>query len=104
MKDGNDRSHTELSGVQYVFFFTHYSFRDTCVLTESHLIEAGHFYVTYKKFQLTMKLFQLSKHNKNEEMKKTISRSLQQIQTFQPEVILLYTNKENTELILQQVP
>lgn len=79
------------------------SIRDACVLTESRSIEAGYFYVTYKKLQLTMNLIQLSKHNKNEEIKRTILRSMKQIQTFQPEVILLYTNNENTELILQQV-
>ncbi|XP_078384274.1 glutamate receptor ionotropic, kainate 3-like isoform X2 [Oculina patagonica] len=74
------------------------------IFDESRSIEAGYFYVTYKKLQLTMNLIQLSKHNKNEEIKRTILRSMKQIQTFQPEVILLYTNNENTELILQQEP
>lgn len=73
------------------------------MFTESRFVEAGYFYLTYKKARLTMELIQLPKANKTEEKNRIIWKTMEQIQMFQPEGILLYTSKENAELILQQV-
>ena len=50
-----------------------------------------------------MDLFELSKKNKREDITALILRTMDEIESLAPEVILLFTNKENTEMILQQV-
>ena len=73
------------------------------VYIESRFVEAGYFYLNYKKSTLTMDLIQMPETKDAEDRQKNIWQIIGQIQSYQPEGILLYTGKENTDLILQQV-
>ncbi|XP_022787771.1 glutamate receptor 4-like [Stylophora pistillata] len=74
------------------------------IFDESRFVEAGYFYLNYKKSTLTMDLIQMAETKDAEDRQKKIWQIIGQIQSYQPEGILLYTGKENTDLILQQVP
>lgn len=52
---------------------------------------------------LSVGLFEVSEKEKREDITAIILRTMDEIESFAPEVILLFTNKENTEMILQQV-
>ena len=67
------------------------------------MLDAGYFYTTFKHSQLVMDLVRLSKHKKIEDRRQATLKAMEEIKNFKPEVILLYTEKETTELMLQQV-
>ena len=71
--------------------------------TESRFFEAGYFYLNYKKSTLTMDLIQVPETKYAEDRERKIWQITEQIQSYQPESILLYTGKENTDMFLQQV-
>lgn len=50
-----------------------------------------------------MNLVKLSKRTKSVDKRNGILKAMEKIHSFEPDVILLYTNEENIELILQQV-
>lgn len=50
-----------------------------------------------------MNLVKLSKRTKSVDKRNGILKEMEKIHSFEPDVILLYTNEENIELILQQV-
>ena len=50
-----------------------------------------------------MDLVRLSKHKKIDDKRKATLKAMEEIHKFQPDVILLYTDKETTEIMLQQV-
>ena len=52
---------------------------------------------------LTVNLIELSAEDDPEQFTTSILPAMEKIIRLQPEVILLYTNKENIELLLQQV-
>ena len=74
-----------------------------CVFSESRVHEAGHFHAISRSSELIMHLVQLSKQGENEDATAPIVKALDQIQHFEAEIILLYIEKENVELMLQQV-
>ena len=70
---------------------------------EVRLHEAGYFYAISKKSQLKVNLVQLSEQKEDEDKIGPISRAMDDIDELEPDVVLLYSNKENIELMLQQV-
>ncbi|KAJ7337788.1 Bacterial extracellular solute-binding protein, 3 [Desmophyllum pertusum] len=74
------------------------------VFDESRAHEAGHFHAISRSSELIMHLVQLSKQGENEDATAPIVKALDQIQHFEAEIILLYIEKENVELMLQQKP
>ena len=50
-----------------------------------------------------MRFVQLSEQGKTENLVTPILRAVEQIKNLDPEVILLYSNKQNIELMLRQV-
>ena len=72
-------------------------------LVEIFLHEAGYFYAISKTSQLTVNLVQLSEQKENEDRIGPISRAMDDIDEIEPDVVLLYRDKENIELMLQQV-
>lgn len=50
-----------------------------------------------------MNLVQLTSERTNEEQRKAVLKATEEIAKFGPQVILLYTSKEITQLLLQQV-
>ena len=71
--------------------------------SERRLHEAGNFHAISRTSKLTVNLVQLSEQEKNEDPSALILRAMEQIEDFETEVILLYVEKENIELMLQQV-
>ncbi|KAJ7337784.1 hypothetical protein OS493_007941 [Desmophyllum pertusum] len=74
------------------------------VFDESRVHEAGHFHAISRSSELIMHLVQLSKQGENEDATAPIVKAFEQIQQFEAEIILLYIEKENVELMLQQKP
>jgi len=72
-------------------------------LVEIRLHEAGYFHAISKKSQLKVNLVQLSEQEEGEDRIGPISRAMDDIDKLEPDVVLLYSNKENIELMLQQV-
>lgn len=72
-------------------------------ISEGRLHEAWYFSVISQSSKRTVNLVQLSPQGKTEDRTAPIKRAREHIRKLQPEIILLYTNKENIELILQQV-
>ena len=72
-------------------------------LTEAGLLGAGYFYATFQHFNFAMNLVQLVNSRTSEEQRIAFLKAEEEITKFEPEVILLYTNKERTQLMLQQV-
>lgn len=70
---------------------------------EGSLHEAGYFQAISRRLKLTVDLVQLSKRDENEGPMAPVLRAMQQIRNLETEVILLYTNTEYIELMLQQV-
>lgn len=73
------------------------------VSSERRLLEAGYFHAISRSSKLTMNLVQLSDQEIAEDRTGSLLRQMEEINNLQPEVILLYTNRENIELMLQQV-
>ena len=74
-----------------------------CTSTENRLLDAGYFYATFHKSNLAMNIVQLTSGRTNEEQRKAVLKATEEIAKFGPQVILLYTSKEITQLLLQQV-
>ena len=73
------------------------------VCLESRLPEAGYFHAISESSKLAVNFLQLSEQEEGEDRTASILRQMEKINNVQPEVILLYTNKEDIELMLQQV-
>ena len=74
-----------------------------CYFLERRVHEAGNFHAISRKSQLTVNLVQLSEQEKNEEPTAAIQRAMEQIKNFDAEIIVLYMENKNIQLILQQV-
>lgn len=72
-------------------------------LSDVYLYEAGYFYAISQRLNFTVNLVQLSEQGKTENSTASILRTMDEIEDLEAEVILLYTNKENIELMLQKV-
>ncbi|PFX17107.1 Glutamate receptor ionotropic, kainate 3, partial [Stylophora pistillata] len=72
------------------------------VYEELRVHEAGNFLTVSRKFPLIINLVQLSEGEKNEEATEPSYRVIEQVQKFDPEVIVLYLEDKNIEQILQQ--
>ncbi|KAJ7337781.1 hypothetical protein OS493_007937 [Desmophyllum pertusum] len=73
------------------------------VFDEVRLHEAGYFHAITQRSNLTVNLVQLSKEREYEDPTAPILRAMEDIDNLGADVILLYTKKENIELMLQQV-
>ncbi|XP_078384334.1 glutamate receptor 2-like [Oculina patagonica] len=78
--------------------------RITLVYDEHRLHEAGDFHAISRSSELIVNLVQLSEQANYEDSSAPILRAMDQIKDFETEVILLYMEKENIELMLQQKP
>ena len=58
--------------------------------------EAGYFYALSKNTKLTVNFVQIPE-------KAQISQAMDQINNFEPDMVLLYSYQENIELLMQQV-
>ena len=65
--------------------------------------EAWYFHTISQNSRHTVRFVQLSDQGKAESHMTPILRAVEQIRKLEPEVILLYSNKQNIELTLQQV-
>ena len=74
-----------------------------CIILESLVYEAGYFYTISQNSKLTVNFVQLTEKEQLEDQAESISKAMKQIRNFEPEVILLYTDEANTELILKKV-
>ena len=73
------------------------------IFLENRLHEAGYFHAMSQKSQLNVDLVLLSERVNDEDPTAPIKRAMDEIRTFEPDIILLYTKKENFEIMLQQV-
>ncbi|XP_078376095.1 glutamate receptor 4-like isoform X2 [Oculina patagonica] len=72
-------------------------------IDEDRWPEAGYFRYVSQRSNLNVNFIQLSKLDElNEDLTAPILRSMEQIENFEAEVILLYANKKTIELMLQQ--
>ena len=66
--------------------------------------EAGYFHYASRTSKLNVNLIQLTNEDESDkDPTARILRAVERIENFKAEVILLYTSKENTELMLRQV-
>ncbi|XP_078384338.1 glutamate receptor ionotropic, kainate 2-like isoform X1 [Oculina patagonica] len=73
------------------------------VINEGRWPEAGYFRSISQRSELNVNFIQLPKLRESyKDQTAPILRAMEQIENFEAEVILLYTNKENIELMLQQ--
>jgi len=70
---------------------------------ETRLHEAGYFHAISKNSELTVDFVQLTEQDKNEDHGAPILRAMEQIAKLDPEVILIYTDTKNIELLLGKV-
>ena len=70
---------------------------------EERLHEATYFRAISQRSKLAVDLVQLCRPNENEDLTAPVLRAMEEIRKFKAEVILLYTDKESVELMLQQV-
>ncbi len=74
------------------------------MVLEGRWPEAGYFHFISQRSGLSANFIQLSKQGENgKDPAAPILRAMEQIENFEAEVILFYANKENIELLLQQV-
>ena len=64
--------------------------------------EAGYFQAISKPFKITLNLVHLSGKMQTRDEESQILTTMSEIQSLEPDIILLYTTKKNIELILQQ--
>lgn len=75
-----------------------------CVIVlEESLQEAAYFRAISQKSKLAVDLVQLTKPNENEDTTAPALRAMEEIKKFEAEAILLFIDKENVKLMLQQV-
>jgi len=72
-------------------------------ILETRLHEAGYFYAISQNSKLTVDFVQLADQEKTEDHAAPISRAMEQIGNLDPEVILIYTDTKNIELMLGKV-
>lgn len=65
--------------------------------------EAAYFRAISQKSKLAVHLVQLTKPNENDDITAPVLRAMEEIKKFEAEAILLFIDKENVELMLQQV-
>ena len=73
------------------------------LLSEESLHEAVYFRAMSQRSKLAVDLVQLCKPNENEDSTAPVLRAKEEIRKLKAEVILLYTDRESVELMLQQV-
>ena len=73
------------------------------LLSEESLHEAVYFRAISQRSKLDVDLVQLCKLSENEDSTALVLRAKEEIRKLKAEVILLYTDKESVELMLQQV-
>lgn len=74
-----------------------------CYCLERRVHEAGHFLTKSRKLPLIVNLVQLSGRDKNEKPTEPAHRVIEQVRKFDAQVIVLYLENKNIELLLQQV-
>ena len=70
-------------------------------LSEGRLYEAGYFYTISQSAKFTINFVQLTeKRQANEDQAASVREAVEKITNLGPDVILLYTSKENMERLL----
>ena len=72
-------------------------------MTENRLHEAGYFHAISRGSKLTVNLVQLSEPRQSADGIEPVLQAVNEIRSFQPDVILLYTKDKNIGLFVQQV-
>ena len=72
-------------------------------LSEESFHKAAYFRAICQRSKLAVDFVQLCKQNENEDPTAPVLRAKEEIRKLKAEVILLYTDKESVELMLQQV-
>ena len=72
-------------------------------ILEIRVHEAGYFYAISQNSKLTVDFVQLADQEKTEDHAAPISRVMEQIANLDPDVILIYTDTKNVELMLEKV-
>ena len=79
---------------------------ETCLcvfVSEESLHKAAYFRAISQTSKLAVDLVQLTKPHENEDPNTPVLRTMEEIKKFEAEAILLFIDKENVELMLQQV-
>ncbi|XP_022787722.1 glutamate receptor 4-like isoform X2 [Stylophora pistillata] len=74
------------------------------VYEERHVYKAGFFVAITQKLQLTVNLVQLSEQGQDEEQTAPIQTAMEQVKDFDAEIVVLYLENKNIQLMLQQKP
>lgn len=72
-------------------------------MTENRVHEAGYFHAISRGSKLIVNLVQLSEPEQSADGMEPVLQAMDEIKSFQADVILLYTNNKNIGLFLQQV-
>ena len=72
-------------------------------ITENHVHEAGYFHAISRGSKLTVNLVQLSEPGQSADGMEPVIQAMNEIKSFQPDVILLYTKNKYIGLFVQQV-
>ena len=72
-------------------------------ITENRVHEAGYFHAISRGSKLTVNLVQLSELGQIADGMEPVLQAMNEINSFQPDVILLYTKNKNIGLFVQQV-
>ena len=70
---------------------------------ERHVHEAGFFVAITQKLQLTVNLVQLYEQGQDEGLTAAIQSAVEQVKDFDAEIVVLYMENKNIQLMLQQV-
>ncbi|XP_074626587.1 glutamate receptor ionotropic, kainate 3-like isoform X2 [Acropora palmata] len=76
--------------------------RVASVYDENRVHEAGYFHTISRRSKLTVNLFQLSELGQSADGMEPVLQAMNEINSFQPDVILLYTKNKNIRLFVQQ--
>ena len=72
-------------------------------MTENRVHEAGYFHAISRGSKLTVNLVQLSELEQSADGMEPVLQAMNEIKSFQPDVILLYTKNKNIGLFVGQV-
>ena len=72
-------------------------------ITENRVHEAGYFHAISRGSKLIVNLVQLSEPGQSADGMEPVLQAMNEVKSFQPDVILLYTNNKNVGLFVQQV-
>ena len=72
-------------------------------ITENHVHEAGYFHAISRGSKLTVNLVQLSEPGQSADGMEPVIQAMNEIKSFQPDVILLYTKNKYIGPFVQQV-